>query len=161
MSVTSATLVAVPSKVRSKITNDPSQRHGRSAEARRVKDLFAGYSSALGNPVDAPTTALILAAAEAVTISEIARRDCIAGKTDINQVIRAEGAANRALKRLGLAKPALPPRKSLIEKLTEQEAVRKAAEARTAADAAKASTTAAGADQRASGAGLQAGGALE
>jgi hypothetical protein len=134
MSLASAVLAPMPSRVRSKITNDPAQRHGRSAEARRVKDLFAGYSAALGNPSDAPTTALILAAAEAVTIAEIARRDHIAGKVDLNSVIRAEGAANRALKRLGLAKPATAPRKTFTEKMMEAEAA-KAAEAGTATDA--------------------------
>lgn len=117
-------------------------------DASRAKDLFAGYSAALGNPSDAPTAALILATAEAVTIAEIARRDCIAGKIDLNQVIRAEGAANRALKRLGLAKPAAPARKSFAERMREAEATRKAAEGHTAADAAEVAERAADSDQR-------------
>ena len=101
----------MPSKVRSKITNGPSQRHGRSAEARRVKDLFVCYLDALGNPADVATQALILAAAEAVTIAENARRDHLAGKVGVgmNDVVRAEGAPNRALKRLGLNKPTPKP----------------------------------------------------
>jgi hypothetical protein len=71
-----------------------------------VKDLFEGYSSALGNPVDVPTMALILSAAEAVTIAETARADNIAGKADLNAVVRAEGMA-RALRRVGLSKVAV------------------------------------------------------
>jgi len=104
MSPESTALVVAPPKTRSKITNDPSQRHGRSAEARRVRDLFQGYMAALGDPIDAPTQALILAAAETVTIAENARRDHLAGKIGVNDVIRAEGASNRALKLIGLNK---------------------------------------------------------
>jgi hypothetical protein len=109
MSPESTALVVTPSKTRSKITNDPSKRHGRSAEARRVRDLFQGYMAALGDPMDAPMQALILAAAEAVTIAENARRDHLAGKIGVNDMIRAEGASNRALKRIGLNKPVSKP----------------------------------------------------
>lgn len=148
MSIASAAIEIVPSKLRSKITNDPSQRHGRSAEARRVKDLFYGYSAALGNPSDTPTMALILSAAEAVTIAEKTRADHIAGKIVLNEVIRAEGAANRALKRLGLARPTPPKRKTFAEKMAEIEASQRAAEARTAADGVEGVETAAISDQR-------------
>jgi hypothetical protein len=109
MSSASSALDRKPSKVRSKVTNDPTARHGRSAEARRVKDLFASYMLALGNPTDNGTVAMVLAAAEAVTIAENARRDHLAGKIGINDMIRAEGASNRALKRIGLNKPVPKP----------------------------------------------------
>ena len=104
MSSASPSLVRRPSKIRSKITNDPTARHGRSAEARRVKDLFASYMLALGSPADDGTVAMVLAAAEAVTIAENARRDHLAGKIGVNDMIRAEGASNRALKLIGLNK---------------------------------------------------------
>lgn len=113
MSPASPALAAAPSKVRSKITNDPSQRHGRSAEARRVKDLFEGYSSALGHPADVATQALILSAAEHVAIAERTRAAVIAGKIAPTEAVRSQGAADRALRRLGLnkvaaTKPAAP-----------------------------------------------------
>jgi len=38
----------------------------------------------LGNPGDAPTQALILSAAEAVTIAESARSECLSAMTDID-----------------------------------------------------------------------------
>jgi cytochrome c551/c552 len=75
----------------------------------------------LGNPVDIGTQALILSAAEAVTIAERTRADLLAGKTVLNDVVRAEGVANRALRRLGLnkaaaAKPAGPSLKDIAER---------------------------------------------
>jgi len=73
MSSASAALAATPSKVRSKINNDPAQRHGRSVEARRVRDLFAAYSATPGNPTEVVTQALVLAASEAVAIAELTR----------------------------------------------------------------------------------------
>lgn len=117
MSSASAELEGSLSKARSKITNRPEMRHGRTAEARRVRDLFVGYSSALGNPVDVPTMALILSAAEDVTIAEAARADHIAGKVDINAVVRAEGTAARALRRIGMNKVATPAPLSLADQL--------------------------------------------
>jgi hypothetical protein len=106
MSSASAAIAAAPSRIRSRITNSPELRHGRSAEGRRVRDLFRAYAAALGNPQDDGTLALVLSAAEAITISEIVRADYIAGKADFKTITSAENAANRALKRLGLAKPA-------------------------------------------------------
>ena len=144
MSSASPALAVTPSKVRSKITNDPSQRHGRSAEARRVRDLYASYLAALGGPTDVSTQALILAAAEHVAIAERTRADAIAGKTV--DVVRTEGAANRALKRIGLNKAAPPPKgKSFIEKLEEKEA---AVQARAAANAADGVDAASDSDER-------------
>jgi hypothetical protein len=148
MSPASPALAVAPSKVRSKITNDPSQRHGRSAEARRVKDLFAAYIAALGGPTDPPTMALVLSAAEAVTIAETARGDLIAGKGDLALVVRAEGTAARALRRIGMNKITPPPRKSFMEKMQEQEAARQAAEARPVAIAAEGADVTVESDQR-------------
>jgi hypothetical protein len=104
--------VAVASKVRAKTTNDPmrSGRLGRSAEARRVRDLFRSYVATLGNPLDPGTIALALAAAEQVVIAECARRDHLSGKVDLDAVVRAENMSARALRRLGLNKPTAKPR---------------------------------------------------
>jgi len=138
MTTAAAAIVPKPSKVRSKITNDPSQRHGRSAEARRVKDLFASYIAALGGPVDVATQALVLSAAEHVAIAERTRADVIAGKLAPTEAVRSQGAADRALRRIGLNRPATPPRKTFQEKMAEAEAALRAAEARAVADAAQA-----------------------
>jgi hypothetical protein len=94
----------------------------------------SGYSVALGSPVDPPTHALILDAAELVVAAEKARRDLIAGKGDIALVIRLGNLSARSLRRLWLDRPKPAPRKSFIEKMLEREA----AEARTAAEAARA-----------------------
>ena len=55
--------------------------------------------------------ALVLAAAEAVALAEVARRECLAGMTGVNAelTIRFENSANRALRRLGLAKASPKP----------------------------------------------------
>lgn len=145
----------------SEITNSPLSRwNGNTATGRRARDLFRAYLSTLGNPADTPTLALVLAAAEQTVIAENARRDHLDGKLVLSEVVRAEGMAARALRRVGLNKPLPPARKTLIEKLTEQEAARRAAEARASADAAKGAATGAGADERASATGSQAGEAL-
>jgi hypothetical protein len=118
MSSASTALVSLPSKVRSKITNDPSQRHGRSAEARRVRDLYVSYHAALGHPPDVGTQSLILDAAESVVIAERARADVIAGNGgDLTNVVRVEGMAARALRRIGLNKVATPAPLSLQDQL--------------------------------------------
>jgi hypothetical protein len=103
--------VPAKSKVRSRITNSPAMRHGRSPEARRVRDLYAGYVAALGGPADVPTLALILAAAEAVALAEVARRECLGGMTAAGAelVVRLENTANRSLRRIGLAKAGAKP----------------------------------------------------
>lgn len=97
----------LPASSRSAATNSPASRwKGNTVTGRRCRDLFKGYLSALGNPSDAPTMALVIAAAEAVVLAEIARQECLAGMTGLNAelTIRFENAAARALRRIGLAK---------------------------------------------------------
>ncbi|WP_342711436.1 hypothetical protein AAFG13_06080 [Bradyrhizobium sp. B124] len=124
-------IVPALSRVRSRTTNSPADRLGRTAQARRVKDLYAGYLDALGNPADVPTLALVLAAAEAVAIAEVARAAYLDGKGDLNAVVRAENTANRSLKRIGLAKPSATakPKKTFAERMADADAARRAAEA--------------------------------
>jgi len=102
-----------------------------------VRDLFAAYSASLGNPVNVGTQALVLAAAEAVAIAELTRPNHLAGSADLNSVVRAEGTAARALRRLGLDRAVAPPRKSFTDRLVEMEAARQVAGAQPAADAAE------------------------
>jgi hypothetical protein len=115
-----------PASSRSAATNRPASRfNANTATGRRCRDLFRGYLSQLGSPADAPTQALVLSAAEAIVLAEIARKDCLAGMNGMNAelMIRLENTANRALRRLGLAKAAPPPpRKSIVERLAEAEA---------------------------------------
>ena len=66
---------------------------------------------ALGSQTDIPTTALALAAAEAVVLAELARLECLEGLTGVNaeMAIRFENTANRSLRRLGLDRAAAAP----------------------------------------------------
>jgi hypothetical protein len=145
------TAIAPRSRASRSATTNGTSRHGRTAEGRRVRDLYVGYLAALGNPTDVPTLALVLAAAEAVALTEVARRECLAGMTGVNAelTIRFENTAARALRRLGLNKPVPVPRKTFHEKMAEREAAQKAAEAKAAATS----------DQRTDEAGEAAGGA--
>jgi hypothetical protein len=109
-------------------------RHGRSPEARRVRDLYRSYMAALADPVDPATQALALAAAESVVICEVARRDLLNTMTAAGAelLVRLENTANRALKRVGLAKAspkAAPP--NLHEYLAQKKAAENAGGAST------------------------------
>jgi hypothetical protein len=119
---------SAPRNNRSAATNRPSSRWNlKTASGRRCRDLYRGYMTQLGNPTDAPTVALAIAAAEAIVLAEDARQECLAGMNGLNaaQMVRCENSAARALRRLGLNRAApLAPRKSLAEKLAEMEAAR-------------------------------------
>jgi hypothetical protein len=114
---------------RSAITNDPISRwSGRTASGRRARDLFRDYVTALGNPTDSPTLALVITAVERGLIAENARGDYLTGKViSLEDIVRLERAADKALSRLKLDRVQAPKRKSLTEKLEEAEAAAKAA----------------------------------
>jgi len=118
-------------------TNNPvrARTNGRSAEGRRVRDLFRSFAEKLGNSNDVGTQAMILAAAELVTAAERARRDHLDGRLALTEVVRVENLAARALRRIKLDKPAETPRKGFAEKLAEREAAARAAEAAAPGDA--------------------------
>jgi hypothetical protein len=129
--------VTVPACQRSRVTNDPMARHrGKSADARRVRDLYLSYMGDLGNPVNAAVQARVAKAAELVVAAEIARAKLIEGGGDANQLVRLENLADRAVRSLGIlkanaapahvplrdrlsaeARPAEPPALSLRERL--------------------------------------------
>jgi hypothetical protein len=97
---------------RAAATNKASSRWNlKTTQGRRCRDLFQGYLKQLGNPTDTPTVALVIAAAENVTLAEAARGRCLAGMTDLSAevLIRLENTANRALRRIGLAKASAKP----------------------------------------------------
>jgi hypothetical protein len=122
---------------RSAATNRPISRWSpNTSTGRRCRDLFRGYMRALGDPADEPTVALAIAAAESVTLAEVARAECLGGMTGITAelTIRFENSAARALRRLGLNKPVPAPRKTFMEKMAEKEAALRAAESAAAAE---------------------------
>ena len=88
---------------RSRTTNSPLKRVNRkTAQGRRVADLFGAYLAALGNPQDAITQANALTAAELKTAAEDARKALLDGKGDGDQLVRLENLAFRAERKLGL-----------------------------------------------------------
>jgi hypothetical protein len=100
--------------LRSKTTNDPASRFSlNTAEGRRARDLYEAFVIHMGSPVDTVRLSHALAAAELVVASETARAELLAGRGDVEQLIRLENLAARATKRLGItdaaAAPAPPP----------------------------------------------------
>lgn len=107
---------AAISKGRSKITNTPTKLAGvdnRSSFGRRRRDLIRGYIAALGGP-DKVSSAVMLditRAVDLVVLAEQCRSAALRGEPiDMSDLIRLEGAADRAVRRLGIkeAKPAVP-----------------------------------------------------
>jgi hypothetical protein len=95
---------------RSRISNDPfnSRRiDGKSAYARRAKDLYKSHMAAMGNPADAVPMADALTAAELRTLAEDARSRFLGKDTSItiDSVLKLEGMASRAEKKLRQYKP--------------------------------------------------------
>jgi hypothetical protein len=71
--------------------------------------------------------ALVVTAVERVLIAENARADYLAGKViSLEDIVRLERAADKALSRLKLDRMQAPKRKSLTEKLAEAEAAKAA-----------------------------------
>ena len=102
----------VPSSQRARRTNDPlAGVNLNTAIGRRVADLVRGYLDALGNPQDVGRQAEIIAAAELQVLAEEARttalRDPLAA--DLDNLVRVQSVADRALRRLGI-KPGAPPK---------------------------------------------------
>jgi hypothetical protein len=94
---------------RSRTTNDPLRRaDGRTSAGRRIRDLYRAYLACLPTANDA-TKAAVLAAAELVAAAETARTQLLAGTADIEQLVRLENLANRAVRRLGIKHSDAPP----------------------------------------------------
>jgi hypothetical protein len=143
---------------RAALTRNPLQRFdGRSADGRLLRDLYQSYMNSLGDPTDAGTQAMVLSAVEQVVGAEKVRVEYFAGKVLYDEVIRAEGAANRALRRLGLNKPATAPRLSYVEKIEAREAAQRAAEGRAEADRSVGTEAAVDSDEPTGAAGAQPG----
>jgi hypothetical protein len=89
-------------------------------EGRLRQKLIDGYVQALGGRVSPIVMQDITRAAELVLLAKTARAELAAGKTTINDVVKLEGASDRAIRRLGI-KPgaAAAPVQTLADYLGE------------------------------------------
>jgi hypothetical protein len=105
---------ALPKRQRAKRTNDPfAGLDMNTARGRRTADLVWAYLTALGNPDSIERQAAAIAAAELQVLAEEARAAALkeGATADLDRVVRMQGAADRALRRLGIkpAAAAMPP----------------------------------------------------
>jgi hypothetical protein len=111
---------------RARRTNNPlADIDTNTARGRRTADLVRAYLAILGNPAEIERQAAIIAAAELQTLAEEARTAALrdAGHADLDRVVRMQGAADRAVRRLGI-KPGQPSTPSLVEHLARRAAAR-------------------------------------
>jgi hypothetical protein len=122
---------------RAKTSNNPLSRiNGNTRRGRRFSDLLRSYLRAMGNPVEANRQADAIAAAELKCAAEDLRARLLAGPNsglaDVEQIIRLENAADRAVRKLGIKPGAeLAPRETyadLAARAQAQANVRRAAE---------------------------------
>ncbi len=96
----------LPKRLRARWTNDALAGVDRTtARGRRIADLIRCYLSALPNAAgDVGRQAEIIAAAELQVIAEETRAAALREpeKADLNEIVRMQGAADRALRRLGI-----------------------------------------------------------
>jgi hypothetical protein len=81
----------------------PNQTRG----ARQRKEMIAAYVSALGGSARVSPIQLqdVTRAVDLVMLARTARAELAAGKTTINDLVKLEGAADRAVRRLALPAP--------------------------------------------------------
>ncbi len=95
----------------------------RSREWRRRCELVETYSAALGGPseIDAMMADKIATAADLAVVAELARARVMACEPDarIDDVVRAENAAGRAFRALGI-KQASKPKRNLSDYLRDR-----------------------------------------
>jgi hypothetical protein len=105
---------------RSVTTNDPmrARADGRTSGGRRVRDLYRALLAGMNNPDDI-RRAQALAAAELTVAAENARAELLAGLGDIEQIVRLENLATRAVRRLGLQAATAPQGPTLAEHLAK------------------------------------------
>ena|ERR1035438_9966579 len=109
---------ALAPRQRSATTNGPMRRvSGNTAAGRRLRDLYHAFLQHMSNPADTIAQASALNAAELTVATENARAELLAGRGDVEQIVRLENLANRAVGRLGLRRterPTLSIREQLI-----------------------------------------------
>jgi hypothetical protein len=118
------TLAATMSKARSRLTNKPTRLIGidnRSSAGRRRRDLIRSHVDALGGP-DKVSPAVMLSVTRAVDLTMIAeqlRAAALRGVAiDMGDLVRLEGAADRAVRRLGIGAQPKPATDLLHEHLS-------------------------------------------
>jgi hypothetical protein len=123
-------------KVRARATNSLTLPNldGRSAVARRCRDLAQGFARTVTDDAELSVTqgAAVLKAASLITTCEALRAQVLQGKNvDISALVRLEGAADRAVRALKLdrVKPAPTLHDYLASKSTAAAAERAAAPA--------------------------------
>ena len=128
MNLDSATVCGRSIPARSRVTNDPRKLlgvDGGTANGRRRLDLIDAFMAALGGvpSLSEAQCADVRRAAELMLIAEEARAQALRGElVDLSGLVRIEGAADRAGRRLGIIKPAAKPHVSLREQLAEEAA---------------------------------------
>ncbi len=96
-----------PTKVRSR--TERARYNGRSREGRAVSRLADELKAALGAPVDRVTLRAVQRAAELSFIaSELRARRLRGEAVDVEEIVKAENAADRAVRRLGIKQRAEP-----------------------------------------------------
>jgi hypothetical protein len=104
-----------PSNYHSRLTSHPHQPSvsRRSALGKRLRDLADAFAERFGgwDALSVPVAADVRRAAELVALSEQARADALRnGLADPSQLIKLEGIADRAVRRLGLDAVVTRPR---------------------------------------------------
>jgi hypothetical protein len=113
-------------KGRSKVTNQPTRLagiDGRSSHGRRRRDLILTYADALGGADKVSAAAMndIVRAVDLVVIAERARAAALRGEiVDLGDLTRLEGAADRAVRRLGIKPGGNEPAPNLAEYLASK-----------------------------------------
>jgi hypothetical protein len=112
---------------RAALTNDPLRvrADGRTPQGRRTRDLYRSYFDAIGRPGNPAIQASVLAAAELMVAAERARAEFLAGRGDVEQIVRLENLAARSVRRLGIkAGAAVAPPPTPAEYLARRAAER-------------------------------------
>lgn len=106
-------------RARARVTNNPMSRgNGRTAQGRRVRDLYTALMGRIGNPGDTIIQADVIRAAELRTAAEGLRLKLLAGNSvDPDQLVRLENLASRAERRLIKDAATRKPRPSLHDHL--------------------------------------------
>jgi hypothetical protein len=104
MLTTRTTAATNPLLNRAAVTNDPLRvrADGRTPQGRRTRDLYRSYFDAIGRPGNPAMQASVLAAAELMVAAERARAEFLAGRGDVEQIVRLENLAARSVRRLGI-----------------------------------------------------------
>lgn len=107
---------------RSRTTNNPLavRASHRTAQGRRIRDLYRSYLKAMGDPTEPRLQADALAAAELKVAAEIERAKLLAGQGDADAPVRVENLAARAERKLGLKPGQVAPRTSYVERLMQK-----------------------------------------